>query len=129
MATKTKTDSRNKKPTTVRSAVKTKSVRKKSTDKIMSITKKQQQKRKNNLLKLCTEMSKYAEDANDKEIVKRFKTSITSAVNEDISKTSLNLIIKNPEEVEIGDFSENIQPYLKHYMFMVNREKNRNKKK
>ncbi len=127
MSTKTKTDSRNKKPTTVRSAVKTNDVRKKSTDKAMSISKKQQQKRKNNLLKLCSEMSKYADDANDKEIIKRFKTSITSAVNEDISKSSLNLILKNPEDVAMGNFSENIQPYLKHYLFMINRNKNKKK--
>ena len=30
-------------------------------------------KRKTNLLRLCSEMNKYVTDANDKEIIKRFK--------------------------------------------------------
>ena len=80
-------------------------------------------KKKNNLLKLCTEMGKYIIDANDKEIIKRFKTTISSAVEEDISKSSLDMILKDPKEVQINTFSESIQPYIKHYLFMIKRKK------
>ena len=121
MATKIKTDSRNKNTNSVRSSVKTKSVRKKNVEKAPVSSKKN--KKKVNLLKLCSEMNNYADDANDKEIIKRFKTSITSSVNEDISKVSLNIILKKPGDVNMGDFPENIQPYIKHYLFMVNRSK------
>jgi hypothetical protein len=80
-------------------------------------------KKKSNLLRLCTEMGQYVIDANDKEIIKRFKTTITSAAEEDISKSSLDMILKDPKEVEINTFSESIQPYIKHYIFMIKRKK------
>jgi hypothetical protein len=92
---------------------------KKKVDKISAVVKKQI--KKPNLLKLCYVMNKYADDANDKEIIKRFKTTIVSSVNEDISKTNLINILKKPEEVNTSDFSESIQPYIKHYLFMFNR--------
>ena len=74
-------------------------------------------------------MNKYAEDANDKEIIKRFKTTITSSISEDISKVSLFNILKKPEEVNMSEYSESIQPYIKHYLFMVNRSAHKNSKK
>lgn len=81
-------------------------------------------RKKTNLLKLSSEMSKCIVDANDKEIIKRFKTTISSSV-EDITKMSLDLILKNPKDVEINDFPESIQPYIKHYLFMMKRSKNK----
>lgn len=78
-------------------------------------------KKKNHLLKLCKEMNNYEIDANDREIIKRFKTSISSSIEDDISRTSLDLLLKKPKEVEINGFSENIQPYIKHYLFMLSR--------
>ena len=78
-------------------------------------------KRKNNLLKLCSEMNKYYIDAVDKEIVKRFKTLIDTS-EEDITKTSLINILKDPGNTELSQFNESFQPYIKHYLFMVKRE-------
>ncbi|MBN2041844.1 MAG: hypothetical protein JW864_17545 [Spirochaetes bacterium] len=121
MSTRTKADSRDKNSNSVKSISKSKSVRTKSTDRAPAAAKKP--RKKVNLLKLCAEMSNYADDANDKEIVKRFKTSITSSVNEDISKVNLSIILKKPADVDISIFPENIQPYIKHYLFMVNRSK------
>jgi hypothetical protein len=100
-----------------------KSITKKNTDKTSTTVKKQ--KKKTNLLKLCSVMNNYADDANDKEIIKRFKTTITSSVNEDISKISLANILKRPEDVSTNEFSESIQPYIKHYLFMINRSLNK----
>ncbi len=100
-----------------------KSITRKSADKTSVSVKKQT--KKTNLLKLCSVMNNYADDANDKEIIKRFKTTITSSVSEDISKTSLMNVLKRPEDVSSSDFSESIQPYIKHYLFMVNRSLNK----
>ena len=80
-------------------------------------------KKKNaNLSKLCTEMSKIAVDAVDKEVIKRFKTMIDTS-EEDITKTSLNLIMKEPKNVDLNNFHEGLQPYIKHYLFMSKRNK------
>jgi hypothetical protein len=110
----------NKASTAVKSRKKTNS--KSITDKLQIASKKQ--KKKTNLLKLCSTMNNYANDANDKEIIKRFKTTITSSVGEDISKSSLFTILKKPEEVKMADFNESVQPYIKHYIFMLNRSLN-----
>ena len=80
-------------------------------------------KKKNaNLSKLCTEMSKITVDAVDKEVIKRFKTMIDTS-EEDITKTSLNLIMKEPKNVDLNNFHEGLQPYIKHYLFMSKRNK------
>jgi hypothetical protein len=76
--------------------------------------------RKNNLLKLCTIMNKIAEDAVDKEIIKRFKILIDTC-DEDIAKTKLDIIVKKPETVDLDIFHESLQPYIKHYLFMIKR--------
>lgn len=94
----------------------------KSTSKAPSKTPAKGKKRKTNLLRLCSEMNKYVIDANDKEIIKRFKTTIFSS-SEDISKSSLDIILNSPKDVEIGLFSEILQPYIKHYLFMMKRDK------
>jgi hypothetical protein len=111
-----------KKSTVKKSTVKKNSI-KKRTDKSPATVKKQT--KKTNLLKLCSIMNKYGDDANDKEIIKRFKTTISSSVSEDISKTNLFNILKKPEDVNMTDFPESIQPYIKHYLFMYNRSLNK----
>lgn len=78
-------------------------------------------KRKVNLAKLFAEMNKLAIDAVDKEIVKRFKT-IIETMEEDISKTTLTTIMKQPDALDLGMFNEGVQPYLRHYIFMKKRE-------
>ncbi len=80
-------------------------------------------KKRSNLGRLCSEMSKYVVDANDKEIIKRFKTTISSSSEEDITKSTLDVILKSPKEVEMNTFSESMQPYIKHYLFMIKRNK------
>ena len=77
-------------------------------------------KRKTNLLKLCTAMSKLAVDAVDKEVVKRFRTVIDSA-EEDLSKNVINQIINHSEDLELSTISEVFHPYIKHYLFMKKR--------
>lgn len=79
-------------------------------------------KRKTNLLRLCSDMSKYAVDANDKEIIKRFKTTILTSTD-DISKSNLDIILNTPNETDLSVFSESLQAYVKHYLFMVKRSK------
>jgi hypothetical protein len=79
-------------------------------------------KRKTNLLRLCTEMNRVALDAVDKEVTKRFKTLIDTS-EEDITKASLELILKQSKDVVISSFHESLQPYIKHYLFMVKRER------
>ncbi len=94
----------------------------KTTRKKGSADKSKPKKRRSNLSRLCSEMSKYVVDANDKEIIKRFKTTITSSSEQDITKSNLDVILKSPKDVEMNAFSESIQPYIKHYLFMVRRD-------
>lgn len=80
-------------------------------------------KKKNiNLSRLCSEMTHLSADAVDKEIIKRFKTMIDTS-EEDITKTSLGLILKDPKNVDLNSFHEGLQPYVKHYLFMSKRNK------
>lgn len=81
--------------------------------------------KKINLLKLYSEMNKLSNDAVDKEVIKRFKIIIDTS-DEDITKKSLHLILKEPKSVTILDFSDSLQPYIKHYLFLLKRSK-RNK--
>ncbi|MBN1497223.1 MAG: hypothetical protein JXA07_10675 [Spirochaetes bacterium] len=82
--------------------------------------------KKINLLKLYSEMNKLSNDAVDKEVIKRFKIIIDTS-DEDITKKSLSLILKEPKNVNVADFSDSLQPYIKHYLFLMKRSK-RNKK-
>ncbi|HDP81471.1 MAG TPA: hypothetical protein ENN21_11570 [Spirochaetes bacterium] len=84
--------------------------------------KKGKPKRKTNLYKLCSEMNRLCLDAVDKEVVKRFKTLIDTSA-EEITKTSLHSVLSSPLEADLGAFHESIQPYVKHYVFMVKRAK------
>jgi len=78
--------------------------------------------KKINLLKLYSEMNKLSHDAVDKEVIKRFKVIIDTS-EEDITKKSLGLILKDPKSVIINDFSDGLQPYIKHYLFLMKRNK------
>lgn len=77
-------------------------------------------RKKNNLHRLCVEMNRLVIDANDKEYVRRFKTLIDTSA-EEITKSSLDQILNRPNEVDISALSESLQPYIKHYIFMVKR--------
>lgn len=83
-------------------------------------------KQKVNLAKLFAEMNTLAIDAVDKEIVKRFKT-IIETMEEDISKTTLTTILKQPDSLDLSIFNEGVQPYLRHYIFMKKREEAKRK--
>ncbi len=78
--------------------------------------------KKVNLLKLYSEMNKMTNDAVDKEVIKRFKI-IIDTIEEDITKKSLLLILKEPKNVTVSDFSDSLQPYIKHYLFLIRRNK------
>jgi hypothetical protein len=81
---------------------------------------KKKAKRKTNLYKLYSDMTKRVHDAVDKEVVKRFKTLIDTSA-EEITKSSLDAVLHYPLEIDIADYEEGIQPYIKHYIFMVKR--------
>ena len=78
---------------------------------------------KPNLQKLCSEMNKLTTDAVDREIIKRFRIIIDSSP-EDLSKNILNAILDGHKEIDISSHSESLQPYIKHYLFMLKRKKN-----
>ena len=79
-------------------------------------------RRKKNLLKLCSVMNRVCMDAVDREVIKRFRTFIDTC-DEDITKVSLQSILKKPKDVDISLFVEGLQPYIKHYIYMMKREK------
>ncbi len=83
---------------------------------------KRKTKKKISLSRLCSEMNKLTRDAVDKEVTKRFKILIETT-EEDITKVSLNQILKDPKDVDLSTFHESLQPYIKHYLFMAKREK------
>ncbi len=87
-----------------------------------SPAKRRKAKKKTNLMRLCSEMNKLASDAVDKEVIKRFKILIETS-EEDITKVSLNTILKDPGSAELSSFHESLQPYIKHYLFMAKRGK------
>jgi hypothetical protein len=77
-------------------------------------------KRKTNMNRLYSAMNKLAVDAVDKEILKRFKILIDTA-DEDLTKAKVDEILKTPESVNISDYHESLQPYIRHHLFMVRR--------
>lgn len=85
-------------------------------------------KRKTNLRKFYAEMNKLVIDAVDKEIVRRFKIIIDTG-DDDISKSSLAVILNEPENTPIYDYDERLQPYIRHYLFMLKRKGTIEKKK
>jgi len=84
-------------------------------------------KRKTNLLKLYSEMNKLIVDAVDREIVKRFKIIVETG-EDDISKQSLLTVLKEPDATDPMSYEERLQPYIKHYLFMLKRKANKTKK-
>jgi hypothetical protein len=109
----------------VKKAVKSKS---KTITKPNIAKKKNRDKKKVNLTKLCSTMNKHVFDANDREIIKRIKKLIDSS-EEDITKVSLDIIIKEPEKVIISSFQESLQPFIRHYIYMFRRDKMKEKSK
>jgi predicted metalloprotease with PDZ domain len=85
-------------------------------------SKKAQARKKTNLLRLSSEMNKISLDAVDKEVIKRFRIIIDTC-DEDITKASLTQVLKNVKEVDVNSFHESLQPYIKHYLFMMKRSK------
>jgi|GEM_PF-678038 len=83
---------------------------------------KSRSKRKSNLLRLCSIMNKMTSDAVDKEIIRRFKIIIDTS-EEDITKTQADEILKEPETIVPNSYHESLQPYIKHYLFMLKRSK------
>ena len=63
-------------------------------------------------------------DAVDKEVVKRFRILIETSADE-ITKASLSQVLSRYHDVNISSYHESIQPYIKHYIYMVKREENR----
>jgi len=127
----TKTETTAKKKTAVKASTKVKAkIKAKSTQKAVKATKAKKttrtkiSKRKSNLSKLCTEMNKMTFDAVDREIIKRFKIIIDTS-EEDIAKTSMLSIIQEPKSVDLHSYHESLQPYIKHYLFMLKREQNK----
>jgi hypothetical protein len=90
----------------------------------MAVKKKAVLKRKVNLLKLYSIMNGLSRDAVDREVIKRFKIIIDS-IEEDISKVKMNDILKHYAHIVLSDFKESLQPYVKHCVFMLKREKSR----
>lgn len=84
-------------------------------------------KKKTNMLRLYSEMNKFVADAVDREILKRFKIIIESA-DDDITKSSVDAVIKHTDEIEVRQYHESLHPYIKHYVFMKKRDA-ANKKK
>jgi hypothetical protein len=78
-------------------------------------------KKKQNLLKIYGEMSKLSTDAVDREVLKRFKIIIDTC-DDDITKALMRLVLKEPKNVTISVFHESVQPYIKHFIFLMKRE-------
>lgn len=107
----------------VKTKVKTKKTSKgASPDKVKGRSKKH--RKKANLLKLYSEMNKYVVDAVDKEVVKRFRILIETSADE-ITKASLSQVLSRYHDVNVSSYHESIQPYIKHYIYMVKREESR----
>mgnify|MGYP001355726959 FL=1 len=82
--------------------------------------------KKTNLTKLYNHMHKMALDAVDSEVIKRFKVLI-DACEEDLPKAIIDTLISEPKSSDTSVFPEGLQPYVKHYVFMIKREKNQKK--
>ena len=83
-------------------------------------------KKKTNLLRLYSEMTRLMVDAVDREILKRFKIIIDTG-DDDITKQNLLAILKEPDDTNPMLYEERLQPYIKHYLFMIKRKANKNR--
>lgn len=82
--------------------------------------------KKTNLTRLYTHMHKMSIDAVDSEVIKRFKVLI-DACEEDLPRVVIDTLINDSKGSDSSVFPEGLQPYVKHYIFMVKREKNQKK--
>ncbi len=82
--------------------------------------------KKTNLTKLYNHMHKMSIDAVDSEVIKRFKVLI-DACEEDLPKAIIDTLISEPKGADTSVFPEGLQPYVKHYVFMIKRDKNQKK--
>lgn len=82
--------------------------------------------KKTNLTKLYNHMHKMSLDAVDSEVIKRFKVLI-DACEEDLPKAVIDALITDPKGSDTSVFPEGLQPYVKHYIFMIKRDKNQKK--
>ncbi len=78
--------------------------------------------KKTNLTRLYNMMHKLSSDAVDNEIMKRFKVLI-DACEEDLPKIHIDSLISEPKTADTSVFPEGLQPYVKHFVFMVKRDK------
>lgn len=85
---------------------------------IKKTKKKGRSTRKVNLARLYSAMNKMSDDAVDKEILRRFKILIDSC-DQDLTKISVDAVVKDPDNVDIAEFHEGLQPYIRHYIFLV----------
>jgi len=85
---------------------------------IKKTKKKGRSTRKVNLARLYTAMNKMSDDAVDKEILRRFKILIDSC-DQDITKVAVDAVFKDPDAVDIAEFHEGLQPYIRHYIFLI----------
>lgn len=92
----------------------------KTRSRALAESKTKRKSKKVNLLKLYAEMNKISNDAVDREVIKRFKVIIDTC-EEDITKTSLTTVLRDPRGVDIATFDEIFQPYIKHYIFLLKR--------
>jgi hypothetical protein len=82
--------------------------------------------KKTNLTKLYNHMHKMSLDAVDGEVIKRFKILI-DACEEDLQKSIIDSLIADPKSSDTSVFPEGLQPYVKHYIFMIKRDKSQKK--
>ena len=82
--------------------------------------------KKTNLTKLYNLMHKMSSDAVDNEIMKRFKVLI-DACEEDLPKVHIDALISEPKSADTSVFPEGLLPYVKHFIYMVKRDKSNKK--
>lgn len=102
--------------------VKAKSTTSKSKATKQRTTKSRKNIKKTNLNRLYNQMHKLASDAVDNEIMKRFKVLI-DACEEDLPKIHIDALISEPKSADTSVFPEGLLPYVKHFVYMVKRDK------
>lgn len=78
--------------------------------------------KKTNLTRLYNHMNKLSSDAVDNEIMKRFKILIDTC-EEDLPKIHIDTLISEPKAADTSVFPEGLLPYVKHFIYMVKRNK------
>lgn len=89
-------------------------------------TKSRKNIKKTNLTRLYNLMHKMSTDAVDNEIMKRFKVLI-DACEEDLPKVHIDALISEPKNADTSVFPEGLLPYVKHFIYMVKRDKSNKK--